>query len=239
MAPRRAAERQRTHNRTPSGVSAAASKTFCQELMMKARIADPSPVSIGLRAKTGRAIAVVLGGDPDAPKVLRRVELKLADPAFPETSQPYHEVLELPWEKAQVDVRKIASKIEKLAAREIGRLVREAQSDGVVVCGVGIVGAGDRNLEKIGSTHIRAHAAEGVLFREVLEVGAAANALPSRRFDERTLDATAESELNLPITKIKARLAEMGRSAGSPWRADEKAAAMAAWLILLRRRTTD
>jgi hypothetical protein len=97
---------------------------------------------------------------------------------------------------------------------------------------VGIVGAGERNLEKIGSTHIRAHAAEGVLFRAVLEAGAAGNDLPNRRFDEKNLDKTAESELKVSSAKIKGTLAEMGRSAGSPWRADEKAAALAAWLAL-------
>ena len=102
--------------------------------------------------------------------------------------------------------------------------------------GVGIVGAADRNLEKIGSTHIRAHAAEGVLFREVLEVAAVANDLPNRLFNERDLDETAELELKLPIAKIKAQLAEMGRVAGSPWRADEKAAATAAWLALASHR---
>lgn len=203
---------------------------------MKMQIDNPRSVSIGLRAKTGRAIAVVLGGRLDSPQVLKRVELKLADPAFPETSQPYHEVLDQPWEKAQTAVRTIAARIEKLATKELARLVGEAQAEGAIVCGVGIVGAGDRNLEKIGSTHIRAHAAEGVLFREVLEVGAAANDLPNRRFDERSLDETAESELKLPIAKIKAHLAEMGRSAGSPWRADEKAAATAAWLALAAHR---
>lgn len=202
---------------------------------MKSKRADTT-VSIGLRTKTGRAVAVVLGGAPDAPQVLRRAELKLADPAFPETSQPYHEVLDLPWDKAQVAVRKIASRIEKLASKEIARLLREAQVEGAVVSGVGIVGAGDRDLERIGSTHIRAHAAEGVLFRAVLEAGAEANDLPKRRFDERDLDQTAELELRLPLAKIKGHLAEMGRSAGSPWRADEKAAAIAAWLVLADRR---
>jgi hypothetical protein len=199
---------------------------------MKTRIKRQTPISVGLRAKTGRAIAVVLGGELDSPRVLKRVELKTADPSFPETSQPYHEVLDLPWEKAEAAVRKIALRIEKQASKEIARLVREVQAEGEVVCGVGIVGAADRNLEKIGSTHIRAHAAEGVLFRAVLEVGAAANALPNRRFDERSLDQTAESELKLPIAKIRAHLSEMGRATGSPWRADEKAAATAAWLAL-------
>ena len=204
--------------------------------MRTKRIEESSTVTIGLRAKTGRAIAVVIGGQTDSPRVLRRVEVKLSDPAFPETFQPYHEVLDLSWDKAKVAVRKIASKIEKLASKEIARLVRDVQTAGLIVSAVGIVGAGDRNLEKIGSTHIRAHAAEGVLFREVLEAGAAANDLSSRRFDERSLDETAEIELKLPIAKIKAHLAQMGREAGSPWRADEKAAAIAAWLVLSNQR---
>lgn len=199
---------------------------------MRTKRSNESAVAIGMRAKTGRAIAVVIGGQFNAPSVLKRVELKVADPNFPATMQPYHEVLDLPWDKAQSAVRKIAARIEKRAASELSRLVNEAEEEGYRVSGVGIVGAGDRNLEKIGSTHIRAHAAEGVLFREVLEAASSANKLKNRRYDERTLDATAEIELKLPSAKIKAQLAEMGRTIGSPWRADEKAAATAAWLAL-------
>jgi len=199
---------------------------------MKTKKPDESSVAIGLRAKTGRAIAVILGGELDAPRVLKRIELKIGDPAFPATMQPYHEVMDLPWDKAQYAARKIAARIEKRASKELARPVKEAKSEGQNILGVGIVGAGDRNLEKIGSTHIRAHAAEGVLFREVLEVASATNDLSNRRYDERTLDAAAEIELKLASAKIKAQLAEMGRIVGSPWRADEKAAATAAWLAL-------
>jgi hypothetical protein len=189
-------------------------------------------VSIGLRAKTARAIAVVLAGPVDSPRVVRRVEVVLSDPAMPATSQPYHEVMDLPWERATVAVRKSAKKIESIASKALARLIGDAQGEGYAVRVVGIVGAGNRNLEKIGSTHIRAHAAEGVLFREVLEVAAAANKVRSRTFDQRSLDETAALELQLPIEKLKGCLGEMGRGAGSPWRADEKAAATAAWLAL-------
>jgi hypothetical protein len=193
---------------------------------------NPRTVSIGLRAKTGRAIAVVLSGPLDSPRVVKRVELKLFDSAFPETGQPYHEVMELPWEKAQMAVKKTERKIEAIASKALARLVNELKAESFVVCGVGIVGAGDRHLEKIGSTHIRAHAAEGVLFRQVLEAGAATNGLANRRFDEKTLDQIAELELIRPAAKLKTTLAEMGRAVGSPWRLDEKAAATAAWLAL-------
>jgi len=194
--------------------------------------ANSNTVSIGMRAKTGRAIAVVLAGPLDSPRVIRREELTVWDPAIPATYQPYHEVMELPWEKAQVAVKKTERRIGAIATKTLARLVEELGAEGFVVCGVGIVGAGDRILEKIGSTHIRAHAAEGVLFRQVLEAGAAANGLPNRRFDEKTLEVTAELELKPTGSERKSILAEMGRAAGSPWRIDEKAAATAAWLAL-------
>jgi hypothetical protein len=197
--------------------------------------AEATTASIGLRAKTGRAIAVVLAGRPTAPRVIKRFEFSVVDPAAPETFQPYHEVLDLPWEQAQKRVQKITGKIERVATKALRTLVRELESEGFNVRGVGVLGAGERNLEKIGSTHIRAHAAEGVLFRQVLEAAAETNDLPCRRFDERSIEQTAETELKIPVARIKAQLLEMGREAGSPWRADEKAAATAAWIVLASR----
>jgi hypothetical protein len=166
--------------------------------------------------------------------VVRRLEFSVIDTASPETCQPYHEFLDLPWNQAHAAAQKLARKIERVATKALRRLVKDLRSEGFSVRGVGIVGAGERNLEKIGSAHIRAHAAEGVLFRSVLEVAAAANDLAARSFDERTLDQTVESESNWPLAKIKEQLGEMGRAAGSPWRADEKAASTAAWLVLTK-----
>lgn len=200
--------------------------------MAKAKRRD---VSIGLRAKTGRAIAVVLSGPATAPRFITRTELSLADPADPPTSQPYHEVMDLPWEQAKIAVRKINKRVEAISSRALARLVREIEARGLAVDGVAIVGAGDRVLEKIGSNHIRAHAAEGVLFRHVLEVAAKENKLKSRAIDERKLDDFAPGELKRSAAEIRDQLAEIGKVAGSPWRADEKAAATAAWLALASR----
>jgi hypothetical protein len=142
--------------------------------------------------------------------------------------------LDLPWEQATIAVRKAAKSIEAIASKTLSKLIREMQTEGLTPCGCGIVGAGNRNLEKIGSTHIRAHAAEGVLFRQVLEVAAAENKMSSRTFDQRTLEETAATELQVSVEELKAHLLAMGRLAGSPWRADEKFAATAAWLVLAR-----
>ena len=106
-------------------------------------------VTIGLRAKTARAIAVVLAGPVDSPRVIKRIELVLSDPAMTATSQPYHEVMDLPWERATIAVRKSAKKIETIASKALSRLIRDAQGEGYAVRGIGIVGAGNRNLANI------------------------------------------------------------------------------------------
>jgi len=189
-------------------------------------------VAIGLRAKTGRAIAVVLGGSPDAPTVLMKSEIKLVDPRLPQTAQPYHVVMELPWEDSQRKVQKLARAIERVAKRAVADLVRQQQSSGNFVCGVGIVGAPDRDLARIGNFHIRAHAAEGVLFRKVLNVAAEASGLKWRLIPDKDFETLTKSELGAKAARTKRQISELGRTVPAPWRADEKQAAVAAWLML-------
>src|SRR5260370_37718990 len=173
-------------------------------------------VSIGLRAKTARAIAVVLGGTSDAPLVLAKLEITLADPKVPATTQPYHEVMDLRWEESQKAVRKSAAAIEAIARKALARLVKELQSNGMRVCGVGIVGAKDRDLARIGNYHIRAHAAEGVLFRRVLDLAADANGLSRRTFPDREFDALMKAELGAQHAVVEGKLKDLGRSLAPP-----------------------
>jgi hypothetical protein len=196
----------------------------------------PNLVSIGLRAKTARAIAVVLGGTIDAPLVLTKLEIRLADPKIPATAQPYHEVMDLPWEESQKAVRKSARAIEAIAKKTLARLIKELRAKGMKVSGVGIVGAKDRDLARIGNYHIRAHAAEGVLFRRVLDLAADANGLKRRTFSDRELDQIAATELGAQSDVVKRKLNDLRHAVAPPWRADEKQAATAAWLVLHRAR---
>ena len=193
-------------------------------------------VSIGLRARTARAIVVVLGGTIDAPLVLRKLEITLADAKIPATAQPYHEVMELEWEESQKAVRESATAIEATARKALTRLIKELEADGMRVCGVGIVGAKDRDLSRIGNYHIRAHAAEGVLFRRVLDLAADANGLRRRTFSDRELDQIAATELGAESAGVKRKLNDLRRTLAPPWRAYEKQAATAAWLVLHGRR---
>jgi hypothetical protein len=173
--------------------------------------------AIGFRAKTGRAIVVAITDDLD---LLFRREVSLVDPALPDTAQPYHAVMTLPWPEAQVAVQPLVAAIEEVATRVVAALLKELGD----VRAIGVVGSPPKDLARIGNQHIRAHGAEGVLFRRVLEVAAERNGIACRGF--------AEKELGPPNAAIKA----LGKKAGPPWRADERAAATAAWLALRKAR---
>ncbi len=194
--------------------------------------AAPDRAAIGFRARTGRAVVVLLAGPVGEPRAVRRGEVALASPALPATSQPFHEVMGIPWSEAVAEAKKTEAAIEAIARSELESLVGEARSAGLEVTGVGVVGSPDRDLAAIGNPHIRAHAAEGVLFRRVLETAAAKIGRPCLCLDEKGLEALAASRLGLSLAALGARLAGFGRTLGRPWRADERAAATAAWLAL-------
>jgi hypothetical protein len=187
---------------------------------------------VGLRAKTGRAVGVVLAGPLKSPQPITRTELVLASSEKPSLFQPYHDVMDLPWDRALVAVRKAEHALEAIASTMLSALFAELQARRLTIRCIGIVGAPERNLAAIGSPHIRAHAAEGVLFRKVLEAGATANNVRYLAFPEGQIENIAISQLGLSSGVLRARLAEFGHQLGRPWRADEKASAMAAWLAL-------
>jgi hypothetical protein len=183
-------------------------------------------VTVGLKSKTGRAIAVALSEPASSPEFILREELPLSDSRRPATMQPYHEVMALPWSDALVAVQPTIKAIEAIATASLAKLIESLESRGCRVTAVAVVGPADRKLERIGNPHIRAHAAEGVLFRRVLEIAAQANRCRSRSFVDPA------SELKRPLSKVTKVLAALGKSAGSPWRSDEKSAAMAAWAAM-------
>ncbi len=185
--------------------------------------------SIGLRTKTAKAIAVALA-DRDSPQFIHRWNLDLYDPAVPATGQPHHEVMELPWPEAQVAVWRLETIIQDVTTDRLQEMLKEMRASSLDVRAIGVVGSPDRNLEKIGNRHIRAHAAEGTLFRRAVEVAAKRCKVACRPFSDRGFDEVAATELRRTSQEIKRVLTVIGHSAGRPWRTDERAAAAAAWI---------
>lgn len=191
-------------------------------------------ITLGFRAKTGRAIGVALAPDRRTGRVVWRGEISLVDPNVAATAQPYHAVMELPWPDSIRAAAPFVAAIEKAAVRALTELRDELRGEGLSVGAIGVVGSADRDLTKIGNPHIRAHAAEGILFRQVIERAASGARLRNRAFTEESLRASARAQLHLTPRVFRQRLKDLGQAAGPPWRAEEQAAAGAAWLMQRR-----
>jgi hypothetical protein len=189
--------------------------------------------SIGLLAKTGRAIAIALIGPAKSPRVIERRELLLSSERIPSTVGPYHAVMELPWPAATAAVQAVVGDIERLAAESLRRFLADLAASGAEVRSAGIVGSMGRDPARIGNPHIRAHAAEGQLFREVLETAVSGAGLSHLSFSNRDVHTRAAPLLALSADSLEARLQALGKGVVRPWRSEERFAACAAWAALV------
>lgn len=112
------------------------------------------------------------------------------------------------------------------------QLESELIASGYKLLGVGLVVSSNPDPRRLGNEHIRAHALEGILFREVLESGARACRVPACTFLERDAFQQAAELLHLRAASLTRALAQFGAQVGRPWRAWEKSAALGAWLAL-------
>jgi hypothetical protein len=188
--------------------------------------------TIGFRVKTGRAIAVLLAGPVQSPRLLERCDVQLCDPDLPETREPYHAALELTAEAGANVVARAREAVQAIANRAVRDLESKLRAGGFKLHGVGLVVGSDRDPAKLGNPHIRAHASEGRLFREVLETGAAACGARSTILVESEAYAKAGALLGRSPEDLKEAIGQLGRAAGPPWGAEEKMATLAAWVVL-------
>ena len=188
-------------------------------------------VTLGLKARTGRAILVAIGASPQM-HVLQRSELKL----LPEGDfAPYHAAEGLPSAAAQESVARSSASAHRLAEEGIRDAVQALASSGHDICGCGVlVGMGmpPWSTDEILAVHVRMHQAEGELFREVLVAGARACGLTPTTLREKTAFEEAASMLGLSRTDLEAQLVALGKAMGAPWGKDQKEAAAAALVAL-------
>lgn len=190
--------------------------------------------ALGFRVKSGWAIAVLLAGPSQRPRVADTRVVQLGDPANPQSRQPYHGGTG----KEERDPAKIARRvavIERYAATSLAALITEYRAAGHRPRGVGVVAGSDGDPTRIANPHIRAHASEGKLFRTVIEAGARQARLSCLLVVERALYATAAAALRRPVPELKRAVTALGDPLEGSWRAEHKAAALVAWLVLSRR----
>jgi len=92
------------------------------------------------------------------------------------------------------------------------------------------------SLQSILASHALIHTADGEHFRSALVAAAERLGLNVSRLPIRDVEAQAQAALGLPPTRLQDAVADLGRPLGAPWGADQKKAAMLAWLLLRRNR---
>jgi hypothetical protein len=191
-------------------------------------------VAFGLKARTGRAALVAVGGDVQEPQFIERSQLQLLpDGAW----APYHAAEGLDPADARESVRRDVVSAHDLARNGIRDAARRMGEAGHQVCGCAVlVGTGmpDWSTEEILAVHVRMHKAEGELFRDVLVAGARACELELTTLPEKSALDDAAKMLGLTRTRLDAYLAALGKTAGPPWGKDQKEAAAAALAALKR-----
>ena len=188
--------------------------------------------ALGFRVKSGWALAIVLTGEAQSPRARDRSTVPLADPSLPESSHPYHAGLEVSAGQARTIVSRLVAVVEDQAARSVPELLARCAGEGWILRRAGLVVGSDADPAGIANDHIRAHAEEGRLFRRVLEKALVDAGLTVTVTPEKQLYSAAASQLGRPEARLRDEVAAMGKPLGGPWRAEEKTAAMAAWMTL-------
>jgi hypothetical protein len=183
-------------------------------------------IAVGFRVKSGFAIAVTLEGPASAPSAVSRRVVEMSDARVPETRQPYHDG----FYHTEEDAREIARRVKivkRCATQSIAALLKDTRATRA-----GLIVGSLIDPEKVGNPHIRAHANEGRLFRTILEDALTSRGVRCEVIVEKQLPARTAAGLRRAPREIARTLDGFGKVLGSPWRADEKAAATAAWLSL-------
>lgn len=189
-------------------------------------------VAIGLKARTGRAILIAIGGTVERPLFVVRAQL----PLLPEGAfAPYHAAENLEPAAAEASVRRDVAAAHRLAASGIRDAVKRLAKAGDIVAGCGVLVGPPLpswSTAQIVAVHVRMHQAEGVLFREVLVTGARACGFEPLELPEKTAIVSAAERLGLTRARLDALVAGLGKEAGPPWGKDQKEAAAAALAAL-------
>jgi hypothetical protein len=192
---------------------------------------DRSRAAVGFAVKSGWAATVLLIGSPASPRLADSRRIDLSDPAIPESRQPYHAGFGTA-RSSGADLTRLVSSVRRFGRRSVSHVVATYATAERALTGAGLVVGSLIDPSRIANQHIRIHALEGQLFREVVEQTLAASGLPCSVWRERDLYGAAAEALCQPEPRIRSTVAALGRDIDGPWRAEQKTAAVAAWLVL-------
>jgi hypothetical protein len=191
----------------------------------------PQTAGIGFRIKSGWAPVVLLTGSIDSPRLSDNRVIDLSDPQFPETRQPYHAATG----KLETDTKKTNRRrdiVQRITKQSIAELLADYRRKGHAITRACLVVGSQIDPATIANPHIRAHALEGQLFRSTIERALNEHGIRTTAFLERDAYGKAATQLEKSSVDVQRAIQSLGRFTGGPWRAEQKFAALGAWVAL-------
>lgn len=176
---------------------------------------------------------MLIAGTAAAPRIVDSRRVEISDPKIPDAKQPYHASFGTA-RSAGDDLERLIASVKSHGAKSVTALIEEYQQLAAIRT-AGVVVGSTVDPASIANDHIRIHALEGKLFREVLIDGAERGGVRCTVFRERDLYAEAEKHLKIAEGLLKVKLTALGKSVAGGWRAEHKEAALAAWMTFASR----
>jgi hypothetical protein len=177
----------------------------------------------------------MLGGTAAAPRLLARERIALTEEGLAGSKQPYHALEGLPLSEARQRLERFEASATRLAVSALKALQQRAQAAGLRLRAGGILDSSGRSgatLEAVLASHALIHTADGNHFRAALARGCEAQGVAVVRVGQRELALRAAAVLTRTPEQLAQAVAGLGAGLGAPWGADQKSAALIAWLLL-------
>ena len=194
--------------------------------------------ALGFRVHSGWTALVAISLQDGIPQVLLRARPHLVKTFTYEFRQPYHTAQRgLPGD-ADKFISRVHTEARRLAYRAIRSAQMSLQKNGHELKRCALLLASGKplpDLAQILASHALIHTADGELFRKALLYASQRCGLDTFALKESELLARGQEALHLQSDELVRRLADLGRSLGSPWSQDEKFASLIAWLSILEQ----
>jgi hypothetical protein len=189
--------------------------------------------AVGFTVKSGWACAVLIAGTAAAPRVADSRRVEISDPKIPDAKQPYHASFGTA-RSAGDDLERLIASVKAYGGKSVAALIGEYQQLAAIRT-AGVVVGSTVDPASIANDHIRIHALEGQLFRDVLIDGVERSGVKCTIFRERDLYGEAEKHLKIAEGLMRVKLTALGKNVAGGWRAEHKEAALAAWMTFASR----
>jgi hypothetical protein len=187
--------------------------------------------AVGFTVKSGWASAVLLARTDGSLEVIDCQSVMLSDPNVAESRQPYHAGFGTA-RAAGSGLSRLLASVRRFGRTSMNRLLQQYADEGHTVRGAGVVVGSLVDPRTIANDHIRIHALEGQLFRTIVQTSLSKHGVKCSTWRERDLLGTARERLGTQEAAVWTALLGLGRNVEGSWRAEQKAAALAAWLVL-------